>query len=372
METPQILKCPDCGSSKIFNNGKRYLSYGLELQRFKCRECGKRFSEHGTSLNRVPDNLGNSQISAKAKNLVTTQTLESVCAGDSNLLTYAWKSKVKHGNAENTIKLRVSTLNLIKKKGCDLNRPESIEIVLATEPLTKAQKYQWTACYRSFCKTMMIPWDAPKAKYEPKQPFMPTEAELDALIFAANKELATFLQVAKTTGARAGEISAILWTDINTDKNTIAINEAEKGSRTRTIPVPLKTIIMVNALPKKYDLNVFNPKSETARSNLCNLKKKLAVIHQNPRFKQIHLHTFRHYFATEKLRQTKMLSHVQYLLGHKSIMNTEKYTHLVDYSGEKYFSAVGTTREEKQALIEEGFEFVSSDPDGTQYFRKPK
>jgi hypothetical protein len=53
-------------------------------------------------------------------------------------------------------------------------------------------------------------------------------------------------------------------------------------------------------------------------------------------------------------------------------MNTERYTHLVDYSGEKYFSAVATTRKEKQALIEEGFEFVSFDPDGTQYFRKPK
>jgi len=372
MEAPQILKCPECGSTKNYNNGKRYLSYGVELQRFKCRECGHRFSEHGTSLNLSDDNTEDNQICAKAKNLVATQTLETVCAGDNNLLTYAWKSKVKHGNAENTIKLRVSTLNLIKKKGCDLNRPESVEIVLATEPLTKAQKYQWTACYRSFCKTMMIPWDAPKAKYEPKQPFMPTEEELEALIFGANRELACFLQVAKTTGARAGEISAIKWTDVNTDKSTISINEAEKGSRTRTIPVPLKTMIMVNALPKKYGLNVFNPKSETARSNLCHLKNNLAIIHQNPRLKQIHLHTFRHVYATEKLRQTKMLSHVQYLLGHKSIMNTEKYTHLVDYSGEKYFSAVATTRQEKQALIEEGFEFVSSDPDGTQYFRKPK
>ena len=34
------------------------------------------------------------------------------------------------------------------------------------------------------------------------------------------------------------------------------------------------------------------------------------------------------YFATETLRQTKMLTHVQYLLGHKSIVNTERYVHL--------------------------------------------
>jgi hypothetical protein len=31
-----------------------------------------------------------------------------------------------------------------------------------------------------------------------------------------------------------------------------------------------------------------------------------------------------------------------------------------------------TTKEEKLSLIESGFEFVSSNPDGTQYFRKRK
>jgi integrase len=67
-----------------------------------------------------------------------------------------------------------------------------------------------------------------------------------------------------------------------------------------------------------------------------------------------------------------MLTHVQHLLGHKSIVTTERYTRTVEYSGDKYFSAVATTRQEKQALIEDGFEYVSSDPDGMQYFRKPK
>jgi transposase-like protein len=67
------LKCPECGSSKVYNNGKRYLSYGLELQRFKCRECGHRFSENGNNINTFSDNLGNSQICAPmVKNLVTT------------------------------------------------------------------------------------------------------------------------------------------------------------------------------------------------------------------------------------------------------------------------------------------------------------
>jgi integrase len=58
---------------------------------------------------------------------------------------------------------------------------------------------------------------------------------LNSLICAANKRLAAFLQVALTTGARCGEIAQLKWTDINTEKLTISINEAEKDGRIRTI-----------------------------------------------------------------------------------------------------------------------------------------
>ena len=71
--------------------------------------------------------------------------------------------------------------------------------------------------------------------------------------------------------------------------------------------VPEKTITMINALSKKHALFVFNPNTDSYRANLCHLRKRLADTQKNPRFKQIHLHTFRHFFTTEKLKQTKML-----------------------------------------------------------------
>jgi hypothetical protein len=42
-----------------------------------------------------------------------------------------------------------------------------------------------------------------------------------------------------------------------------------------------------------------------------------------------------------------MLTRGQYLIGcHKSIVNTEHCTHLVDFDGEKYYSPTATTLEE--------------------------
>lgn len=97
-------------------------------------------------------------------------------------------------------------------------------------------------------------------------------------------------------------------TDLNSEQSTISINDAEKGSRNRTIKVPGKTISMVNSLPKKYAPYIINPNVDSSRTNMCYIKRRVAKTQNNPRFLQIHFHTFRHYFATEKLRQTKMLT----------------------------------------------------------------
>lgn len=66
-----------------------------------------------------------------------------------------------------------------------------------------------------------------------------------------------------------------------------------------------------------------------------------------------------------------MLTHVQYLLGHKSIINTERYTHLIDYEGEKYYSAVAQTIEEIRQLAEDGWTYFQEIGD-VKVFRKPK
>jgi len=71
-------------------------------------------------------------------------------------------------------------------------------------------------------------------------------------------------------------------------------------------------------------------------------------------------------------RKSHDILRVKEKLGHKSINSTMIYTHLIDFEVDDFISRIATTREEKLSLIESGFEYVSSDPDGTQYFRKRK
>ncbi len=362
-------ECPNCYSTRIWERGNRETKNGL-VKRFICGDCKKSFSNKSNI--ELPSTI-NSQLCAilKAKKLDSQADFKTVCVGEKDdLVKYAWLLKKKRGSADNTINLRVSTLRIIKKKGVNLTDPESFETALAVEPLTAARKYQWVACYTSYTRVMKIPWEPIKVKYEPKQPFMPTHEEINALVDAASKRFAAFLQVALTTGARVGEICKIQWTDIDNEKSTITINNAEKGSRNRTVKVPQKTIAMVNVVSKKYAPHVFNPNPVCYRVLFQTLRKQLALIQNNPRYLKIHLHTFRHVYATDTLRQTKNLSYVKYALGHKSIMNTERYTHYIDLENEHYHSAVASTVDEMRKLAEDGWTYFQ-EADGIKIFRKP-
>lgn len=105
---------------------------------------------------------------------------------------------------------------------------------------------------------------------------------------------------------------------------------------------------------------------------LQHLRKRLLYTQNNPRFLQIHLHSFRHFYATEILRRTNNLLYVKHTLGHKSIMNTERYTHLIDdFGSDKHHSAIAATIEEVRKLAEGGWTYLQ-EINGIKVFRKPQ
>jgi len=69
--------------------------------------------------------------------------------------------------------------------------------------------------------------------------------------------------------------------------------------------------------------------------------------------------------------KTKNLRYVQERLGHKSILTTTLYTHLINFEADSYHSSVAKTVDEAKKLIEAGFEYVT-DMDDVKLFRKPK
>lgn len=223
--------------------------------------------------------------------------------------------------------------------------------------------------FDSFLKWEGKSWIPPIYKKIRKLPFIPTETELDQLIAACSRKMLTFLQMLKETGMRSGEACQLKWIDIDLVNNFVSITP-EKGGNPRKLPLSNKLVSMLNEIPKE-NTKPFPNSTEVWRRNFSKQRKRIAFKLKNPRIKKITFHTFRHWKGTMEFYKTKDLTHVKRILGHKSILNTEKYIHLVCFKEDEFIAKVAHTEKDACELIESGFEHVC-DFNENKLFRKRK
>jgi integrase len=183
----------------------------------------------------------------------------------------------------------------MEKSKVDLMNTEAVRDYIAEHNWTPGRRANIIYAYALFAKWAGLPFTLPRINIPGKLPFIPTEREIDDLIAACTKYIATFLQLGKETGARAGEIGSLRWTDIDFENCTLRVT-AEKGSNPRVCKLSNKAIQMLNQLPRKHPTifigqykNVIN-----LRSTYCKQRKRVAAKMGNPRLLQIHFHTLRH------------------------------------------------------------------------------
>jgi len=113
-----VAKCPACGSTRVWRDGRRKTGNG-DVQRYLCRNCGFRFSESNQKNLYTPSSKSSSrQICVsperKAKNLVEVETQQKRSVGDTKIDKATIEGKIieytfwmkKQGYSESTIKFR--------------------------------------------------------------------------------------------------------------------------------------------------------------------------------------------------------------------------------------------------------------------------
>ena len=289
----------------------------------------------------------------------------------SKIVEFLWYMK-KQGYAEVTGENYVRILDILAKKGADLSDPESVKkIVAMQESWSKGRKWNVVKAYTLFLKTQGLKWEKPKYTPVERIPFIPTEIEIDELIAACSKQMATFLQVLKETGARRGEAFNLKWTDLDFAAGTLRITP-EKGSNPRIFKMTPKLIAMLNNLPRISDKIWVYKSTLNLERGFRRQRARIAHKLGNPRILQIHCHTLRHWKATVEYAKTKSILYVQHLLGHRTPKTTWRYTQLVEFPHEEEYicEAAGNTEQAKK-LIESGFEYVT-DVDSVKLFKKRK
>lgn len=380
--------CPQCGSSKLYRDGLRYLADGSSVQRWLCRECAYRFSEKPPQKNlkwqiNTPNTLNSKRrICAnrkEAKNL-TTATETKTVAGEKKLdikgklVQFAFYCK-KEGMTNATIKTFNASMKRLVKSA-DINDPESVKEAIANMKVTENTKVSYCVAYTVFLKFQGKTWKSPRYKYRQKLPeFLPTEEELDQLIAGCGNKTGTLLQLIKETGMRIGECLSLKWMCINFEKRIITLTDAEKNSLPRVFRVSNALINMIGNLRRVND-KVFGLTTRGIAENcLRHSRQKVARKLSNPRIAKIYFHLIRHWFGTMEYHKHPDMDHVRRLLGHKSILNTQMYVNMekafFPESSEDYTVKVASTVKEACKLLEVGFEYVT-EFDGKKLFRKRK
>jgi integrase/recombinase XerD len=260
------------------------------------------------------------------------------------------------------------------KHNVNLDNPEEVKLFIAKrESWSDGHKQIAVYAYTHYAKMKNIEWKAPFYKNNPSLPFVPTEKEVDALINGCTKKISTTLLALKETGFRIGELWNCKWTDIDIKKSTIKCR-AEKHGLPREIRISQKLMNMLNALPKNNEYIFSKTNLNSHRWNFCKQKTKLAKKLQNPRLKETHFHTLRHYYATRLYNETKSLPLVKAKLGHRNINSTMVYTHVVEFDEESqnYHHAIARNEKEAGELIDNGWTYVLTTPQNIMMFRKRK
>jgi len=177
------------------------------------------------------------------------------------------------------------------------------------------------------------------------------------------------LRILFETGLRISEAVSLKYEDIDQVRGSIRFNRPLKNGCCRELKISDKLIAGINTLHAKGQ---WLPDRWCMTKWIIRHRQILAESQNNDRFNSIHLHSFRHYYASNLYHKSKDLLLVKSKLGHKAIQNTMIYTQLIEIEEDPaYTCKMASNLKEAEALISSGFEYIST-MDGVQLYRKRK
>ncbi len=174
----------------------------------------------------------------------------------------------------------------------------------------------------------------PKIQKNPPQYL--TREQLEIILEFVPEKLKDVYRFAFLTGIRLGELTNLIWKNVNIQEKIIQIGDESfktKSRKIRVIPIcDEANEILSNRLQKIFDKTrpVFcKPGSSKMPYTNDYLSKTFKKALRRTDFDQsLHFHSLRHSFASNLVKDGASIYHLKELLGHSSVSVTEIYSHL--------------------------------------------
>jgi integrase len=151
---------------------------------------------------------------------------------------------------------------------------------------------------------------------------------LEACKQSDNPYLFTFVVLLLSTGCRYNEIRCLKWTEVELEHGRIVIIKS-KNSDMRSVPIRGLALSLLRELSSKtLSIGYIFPSSNPNKP--LELRRALRTAIKRSGLKDLRPHDCRHCYATEMLAQGLSLGEIGHLLGHRSVSQTRRYSHLIE------------------------------------------
>ena len=191
--------------------------------------------------------------------------------------------------------------------------------------------FNWAVDNEYFTQSPLTRMKSPKLPE--KKPTWINENELNEILSNVNSvQLKDIYQILFYTGMRASELLSITWSNIDLQEKVLFIKNSNsfstKTGKERAIPMIQKVYNVIYKQPTRFKGKLLFMKNGV----------KLSVDHVSKQFKKalrsteldenIHLHSLRHSFASNLMKEGANIFYVSKLLGHSKVSTTEIYSHV--------------------------------------------
>jgi integrase len=153
----------------------------------------------------------------------------------------------------------------------------------------------------------------------------------EACAKSEQRDLALFVEAAMHTGARAGELAGLRWTDCDLETGVAVLNKT-KSKKRRTIPLRGRLLDALRTKPRLCPL-LFHSNGRANKDGemvygLIQYDNFFRAALAEAKITNLRFHDLRHHAASMLVQNGVGIYEVGNLLGHSSIEVTKRYAHL--------------------------------------------
>ncbi len=146
------------------------------------------------------------------------------------------------------------------------------------------------------------------------------------MLSGCSDDFRPFIETALHTGMRRSELFNLRWDDVNLRNRLIHVRDSKSG-KPREIPIDDTLAATLRVLPSRFGKGYVFPSPATG-GRLTTVQRQFRNAVKTAEIENVRLHDLRHTFASHLVMNGVDIETVAELLGHASIVMTQRYAHL--------------------------------------------